>query len=274
MTLRPEAQWPAMPEQLRDRLRAVLARVQRHDGLIGLLAGGSFVTGGLDDFSDLDLVLVVDPPAWEAVRAERAAFAAGCGPLLAAFTGEHVGEPRLLICLYGPPPVHVDLKFVLPDDLATRVEDPVVLWARDDRIARALAAGEARYPVPDIQWIEDRFWVWVHYVATKLGRGELFEALDVDAGFRKLVLGPLVLQRAGARPDGVRRVERAAPADAERLRASVAGYDRRDIARSITATIALYRHLREQAAVPSLVRRRAAENAAVAYLDDVTRRTD
>src|SRR5262245_15902159 len=116
MKLRPEAQWPAMPEQLRDRLRAVLARVQRHDGLIGLLAGGSFVTGGLDEFSDLDLVLVVDPPAWEAVLAERAAFAADCGPLLAAFTGEHVGEPRLLICLYGPPPVHVDLKFVLPDD--------------------------------------------------------------------------------------------------------------------------------------------------------------
>src|SRR5262249_3397844 len=118
MTLpRPEAQWPAMPEQLRERLRAVLARVQRHDGLIGLLAGGSFVTGGLDEFSDLDLVVVVAPPASETVYAQRKAFAAECGPLLAAFTGEHVGEPRLLICLYGQPPVHVDLKFVLPDAL-------------------------------------------------------------------------------------------------------------------------------------------------------------
>jgi hypothetical protein len=262
-----------MPEQLRDRLRAVVARVQRHDGLIGLLAGGSFVTGGLDEFSDLDLVLVVDPPAWEAVRAERAALAADCGPLLAAFTGEHVGEPRLLICLYGPPPVHVDLKFVVPDALATRVEDPVVLWARDDRVARALAAGEARYPAPDLQWIEDRFWVWVHYVATKLGRGELFEALDFGAVVRKLVLGPLVLQRAGARPDGLRRVERAAPADTEPLRATVAAYDRRDIARGIAATIALYRDLRDRAAAPSLVRRRAAEDAALAYLEDVTRRT-
>ena len=45
-------------------------------------------------------------------RAGASAFAAGLGPLLACFTGEHVGEPRLLIALYGPPPVHVDLKFV------------------------------------------------------------------------------------------------------------------------------------------------------------------
>jgi hypothetical protein len=31
--------------------------------------------------------------------------------LLVGFTGEHVGEPRVLICLYGPPVLHVDLKF-------------------------------------------------------------------------------------------------------------------------------------------------------------------
>ena len=43
---------------------------------------------------------------------ERRTIAESCGGLLAAFTGEHVGEPRLLICLYGPPLAHVNLKFV------------------------------------------------------------------------------------------------------------------------------------------------------------------
>jgi hypothetical protein len=52
----------------------------------------------------------------------RAGFAGALGPLLSAFTGDHVGEPRLLICLYGPPLLHVDLKFVTPADLAERVE--------------------------------------------------------------------------------------------------------------------------------------------------------
>jgi hypothetical protein len=52
------------------------------------------------------------------------------GNLLAAFTGEHVGEPRLLICLFADPLMHVDLKFISLGQLSSRVEDPVILWER------------------------------------------------------------------------------------------------------------------------------------------------
>jgi len=69
-------------------------------------------------------------------------------------------------------------------DAATRVEDPAVLWERDGQLSAALRNGVARYPAPDLQWIEDRFWVWVHYGAAKVGRGELFEALDMLALLR------------------------------------------------------------------------------------------
>jgi hypothetical protein len=31
---------------------------------------------------------------------------------------------------------------------------------------------------PDLQWLEDGSWVWVHYIATKIARGELLEAVD------------------------------------------------------------------------------------------------
>ena len=77
-------------------------------------------------------------------RAAAAARRAGAspprlGPLLACFTGEHVGEPRLLIALYGPPLLHVDLKFVAERDLDVRVEDGRVLWQRDGALDRALA---------------------------------------------------------------------------------------------------------------------------------------
>ena len=44
--------------------------------------------------------------------AQRKVLAGTLGHLLHAFTGEHVGEPRLLICLYGPELLHVDLKFM------------------------------------------------------------------------------------------------------------------------------------------------------------------
>src|SRR4051794_24456776 len=156
----------------------------------------------MDEFSDLDLVFVCRDGAEVDMVEEAPTFAAALGPLLAAFTGEHVGEPRLLIALYGPPLLHVDLKFVALSDLAVRVEDGVVAWERDGLVSATLAGSAAVWPAPDPQWLEDRFWVWVHYCATKIGRGELFECLDGLGMIRGLVLGPLLAVRAGARPQG------------------------------------------------------------------------
>src|SRR5262245_55590435 len=177
-----------LPEPHAGFLRGALTRLSEDPRLVGVAAGGSYVTRTMDEFSDLDLVVAVEPAAYAAVLEDRQRIAGRLGTLLAAFTGEHVGEPRVLICLYGPPLLHVDLKFVALPDAAQRVEDPVVLWERDGRLSAALLAGRAHFPEPDLQWIEDRFWVWVHYVAAKIGRGELFEAHASLALIRNLVL--------------------------------------------------------------------------------------
>ncbi len=265
-----EGRWPASLEPAhRHLLRGIVARLREAPELLGVAAGGSFVSGEMDRFSDLDLVVVVDPLASAALRQKSLALAADLGPLLAAFTGEHVGEPRLLICLYGPPLVHVDLKFVTPEELASRVEDPVVLWDRAGRVKDALGAAAAAYPRPDFQWIEDRFWVWVHYAATKIGRGELFEALDLIAFLRIRVLGPLSLQEASARPNGVRHLERLASRRATQLQETVARYDPRDCVRALRAAIEMYRELREGGGATHFRLRAEAEKAAETYLDSV-----
>jgi len=267
-----EERWPAtLADTHRDLLRRIISGVRRNPALLGLAAAGSFRSDAMDEFSDLDLVVVVDPPRADAVRERRAVLAAELGPLLSAFTGEHVGEPRLLICLYGPPVVHVDLKFLAPGELAERVEDPVLLWDRDGRVRSGLDAGMAAWPEPDPQWIEDRFWTWVHYAAAKIGRGELFEALDFTAFLREKVLGPLALSEAEAPANGVRRVERDAPARARQMRETVARYDARDLVSAVRAAVALYRELRDRADDPKLRRSRAAEAAAIEYLDAVAR---
>ena len=269
----PEDRWPAsLPDAHRATLRTVLRGLAARLEILGVAAGGSFASGVMDEFSDLDLIVVVDPAAREKIAAERAVLAAEIGPLLAAFTGEHVGEPRLLICLYGPPPVHVDLKFVVPHDLERRVEDPVVLWDRTGEVAGALARGTASYPAPDRQWIEDRFWVWIHYAAGKIGRGELFEALDLLSFVRGRVLGPLSLEEAGARPNGVRRVETDVPRRAAALRETVSAYDARDAVRAVLAAAALYRDLRGEHVAARIVHRTDAERAAMADLEAVARR--
>jgi hypothetical protein len=261
-----ESAWPAtLTEAHRERLRSVRDGLRPSPELLGLAAGGSFIAGAMDAYSDLDLVVVVAPSAWPGVLDRRADMAARLGPLLAAFTGEHVGEPRLLICLYGPPLVHVDLKFVHLDALAERVEDPVLLWDRTGDVRRRLDATPARYPQPNLQWIEDRFWIWVHYATAKLARGELFEALNMIAYLRDRVLGPLALLEAEARPNGLRRIETLAPGRIPALRATLAGLDAAEIRRALEAAIACYRELRTALAPPGLVRS-AAEGPAVAYI--------
>src|SRR5262245_11405823 len=147
----PETAWPPMPAPQRETLRRVLVALASDPEVLGVAAGGSFAARTMDGFSDLDLLVVADPAAWPAILERRRAIAAGAGSLLAAFTGEHVGEPRLLICLYGPPLVHVDLKFLTPPQLGARVEDPVVLLDRTGAVRRGLEAGRAVYPQPDPQ---------------------------------------------------------------------------------------------------------------------------
>jgi predicted nucleotidyltransferase len=255
-----------MPAAHREFLTQALPALRADARLEGVAACGSFVTGVLDEQSDLDLVVVSAPEVAKDVLRGGRALAARLGPLLEGFPGDHVGEPRLLICLYGPPLLHVDLKFVAPDELAPRVEEPRVLWDRRGVVRAALAASKAVAPAPRFQWMEDRFWIWAHYVATKIARGELFEAVDALTFVRACVLGPLTLADAGARPTGVRRLEAHAPAAVARLSGTVPSPDRAACQTALLASVDLYTDLRERVAPPTLVRNPAAERAVRDFL--------
>ena len=242
---------PALHAGMLERIVAAMPGDVRIEALLG---GGSMALGGFDEQSDLDLVVVVRSDAHAVLLADARAFAQQFGALLAAFTGEHVGEPRLLICLYGPPLLHVDLKFVTPDDLAVLPEKPVILWAHDEvSIRRRIEAAEikssrARSP----QWYEERAWVWLHYSATKLLRGEYFEAVGGIEFFRDVVLGTMLQRNAGLRPRGVRRIENVAGAR-ERLMPTLPTYDPASIADALRRSAALYVELRQADPPPSPV---------------------
>ncbi len=250
-------------------LQRALPAFERESRIVGIAAGGSFCNGAMDSFSDLDLVLAVEDEAYEAVMSERAHIAAQLGPLLESFTGEHVGESRLLICLFNDPLLHVDLKFVSLGDVHLRVEDPVVLLDRDRRLAAALGRGKAVFPPADLEWIEKRFWTWLHYAAAKVGRGEIFEVVDFLAFLRARVLGPLALQEAQARPSGVRKIEQYAPARAREMEATVATYDAHSCVEALRAATAMYRSLRHQSGGALCNPNHAAEFAAIGYLDRI-----
>jgi predicted nucleotidyltransferase len=238
--------------------------------IAGVAAGGSYITNSMDDFSDIDLVIAVEPKHYEQVMEERIKIAEKLGKLLSAFTGEHVGEPRVLICLYGPPLLHVDLKFVSLQDIAHRVEDPVILWERDNLISDALKIGEAKFPMPDLQWIEDRFWVWVHYGAAKIGRNEIFETIEFISFLRQVVIGPLLLMRNGKLPRGVRKIELDAPDDLPLLLKTIPAHDAQSCINALQTKIQLYLDLREYFSTDELKKHYEAEKYSVKYLTEIS----
>ena len=251
--------------------------LQSHAEAIGLAVGGSYVSGDMDRYSDLDLVLITEKPIAPDVNRMRE-WAARLGPVLASFRGDHVGEPRLLITLYDAPLLHVDIKFLTLAEFqervefGQRVENPVVVWERDGALTAVIRQSTAHYPSFDFQWAEDRFWVWVHYALLKIGRGEYLEALDFLAFLRGTVLGPMLHLRNGHLPRGVRRIETAVGADElARLQTTVATPAFLPLMNSLVAAVRLYEDLRQALAPVSLQKRDEARRAVWAYYDQILR---
>ncbi|WP_224363264.1 nucleotidyltransferase domain-containing protein [Hyalangium versicolor] len=233
----------SIPARHREFLTTALDAWRSHPGILGVLAGGSFLSRSMDEFSDLDLVLVVSDTLRPQIAQERLGIARVAGPLLQGFTGEHVGEPRLLICLYGPPLLHVDLKFISVAELGSRIEDPEILFERDGVISERLRTTQAKpLEAPSAQWIEDRFWVWIHYGIDKVRRGEIFECLDMLAFLRAQALAPLISLVDGGLWRGVRRLDASRHASA--LSRVCAQPDPKDCFRALSAAVELYAALR------------------------------
>ncbi|MBX6379421.1 MAG: aminoglycoside 6-adenylyltransferase [Thermoflavifilum aggregans] len=216
------------------------------ENVIGLAVAGSWLTNEIDEFSDLDLILVTK----QKISGDKnlmIEYAKRLGDFLSGFTGEHVGEPRVLICLYDNPLLHVDLKFLTPDEFHTRIETPQLLLDKNGQLEKAIIDSQARYPYPDYQWIEDRFWIWIHYILLKIGRGEYLEALESIGFLRVVVLGPLLHIKNGNLPRGVRKVETdLSNDDLAKLKRTIPTYDRQSLLDSLRNAVSLYRGLRTE----------------------------
>lgn len=253
-------------QEFAERIKKILVN---DDSVFGLAAGGSWITNEMDEFSDIDLVLVTREKTSDD-KTKMLAYAKKFGNLLSGFTGEHVGEPRLLICLYDEPLLHVDIKYVTLEEFHTRVETPVILLDKEDKLKKAIANSTAKFPMPDLQWIEDRFWVWVHYGAGKILRGEYFEAYDFFGALRMMVLGPLLHIKNGHLPRGVRKAETSFTAeDLEELQLTLPGYDKRSLTECLKNSVALYQKIRRELFDDSVELRKEAEERVIRYVQEM-----
>lgn len=246
--------------------------VQEDPSVTGLAVAGSWITDEIDEYSDLDLILVTKYKI-AGNKEKMMETARRFGDLVSGFTGEHVGEPRVLICLYDNPLLHVDIKFLTPDEFKDRVENPVILFERDGQLSKIIHATTATWPQPDYQWIEDRFWTWVHYAALKIGRGELMEAFDFLSFLRTTVLSPLLQVKNNRHARGLRKVETELSAsDLENLKITIAQYNRESILKALDNTISIYKNLRRKLYDDNIVLQIRAEKLSLDYLKEVTRK--
>jgi hypothetical protein len=124
-------------------------------------------------------------------------------------------------------------------------ERRAILFARNAAdIEARIQAGEVAWPNHPSDWFEARVWIWLHYAATKLARGELYEAIGMLAFFREQVLGPLLHRRAGKNQRGVRRLETLPLDEHGMLAATVAANDASSVQRATEACIDIYMDLR------------------------------
>ncbi|WP_121356335.1 aminoglycoside 6-adenylyltransferase [Flavisolibacter nicotianae] len=243
--------------------------LKEDENVIGLAVAGSWLTNEMDEFSDLDLILVTH----ERISSDKNRmldYANRLGQLLSGFTGEHVGEPRVLICLYDNPLLHVDIKFVTLQEFHTRIETPTLLLDKDGQLQHALNNSTPKFPYPDFQWIEDRFWTWVHYALLKIGRGEYLEAYDFFGFLRMVVFGPLLHIKNGNLPRAVRKVETQLPAkDFAQLKATIPTYSKSSLLDSLQNSITLYRQLRNELFTTNVTLNGKTEKRVMAYFEEI-----
>lgn len=250
-------------------IERVVEKVKVDPNVIGLAVAGSYITQEMDEFSDVDLILITtDKVAPDFLKMEQ--YAKSFGSYLSGFTGEHVGERRVLICLYDDPLLHVDIKFLTLDEFGERVEDPVVVFDRQGALEAVLRSTRAEWPPLNFQWIEDRFWTWVHYATLKLGRGENFEALDFLSFVRTTVTSPLLQIKNGKLPRGLRKVEmNFSKEDVGRLIGTIAAYDSASLFASLENTVSLYQALRQSVFPAEIVCRTETERRVMEYLREI-----
>jgi len=258
----------------KDFADKVVALVKNDPNVIGLAAGGSWITDELDEYSDLDLVLVTKKKI-AGDKEKMLNYARPFGDFISGFTGEHVGEPRVLICLYDNPLLHVDIKFLTLPEFSERVENPVVLFERNNQLTEVINTTKAEWPQPDFQWIEDRMWTWVHYIASKAARGEYFECLDGLGYIRSKVLAPLLQVKSKTTVRGLRKVEKKLnPPDLEDLKITVAQYSRASILKALDNTVSVYRMLRRKLFTDSILLQVRAEKKSMEYLKEIKKSKD
>ena len=157
--------------------------------VLGIYLTGSFANGSPDQYSDLDVNLIVSVGDRESIIKEQETLREKVAKIATQFPATHLNNPYQIIVFYeGTYPIHVDYEYKTSEDLKpmAKGKDVIVVFDRTGELnswkKACLGAAEEVTPTLDqLQYFEDRFWGWIIYTHGKIKRGEL---LTIDFGVR------------------------------------------------------------------------------------------
>jgi len=79
---------PALHRRLLDE---TLPKISKDDRIVGVARSGFLASGQPDDYSDIEVILVIEDAMFDDVIAERLALIKSWTPLVAGFTGDQAG---------------------------------------------------------------------------------------------------------------------------------------------------------------------------------------
>jgi predicted nucleotidyltransferase len=194
--------------------------------VVGLYLAGSFAVGKRDKYSDVDLYVVITDGSKGEVLKRAETMVQDVAKVATWFPATHLGDPAQLIVLYeADPPIHVDFQYREVGELIPRARDKdvIIILDRSGEVAQYKeASGRVSPPreheqIQRLQYLEDRFWGWSWYTASKVARGELWEARDAIEYIRSNVLVTLADIGLGTSSEGNRRLESKYPSEIRKI---------------------------------------------------------
>lgn len=187
--------------------------------ILGIYLSGSFANGQPDQYSDLDINLLVSSADRESVVKDHEKLRSEVAKIATWFPAVHLNNPNQIIVFYEKRyPIHVDYEYKTPEELKpiAKGKDAFILLDKDGALDKWKAVcsetKENMSPTLErLQYFEDRFWAWCTYTDGKIKRGELWEARDAIEYIRSNVLNRLAYYVNDLGNEGNRRLERKFP---------------------------------------------------------------
>ena len=176
-------------------LGALLATFERMDSISGIFASGSTANRSMDEWSDLDLGIVLqNVDDRSTVWSQRWDWQ--LEPWFHRFDADHI-KPHFVIYLFDPC-VKADINLYTPDDLPSWKGAPFEIvydtagilepWVKESNASMDRMKRQPMSMSPEeIDHDDERIWAWLIYCALHLQRGEYYSILSGFDAIRKVI---------------------------------------------------------------------------------------